>query len=222
MAIWCYKLKQMEKCSIKYKLKLFFIFCPFYLFFYILPNFHPKWPPLLLPLLPMEYEIPFLPWTFLLYISDYILVFAVILMHQDKEIFQSFARMAFSVLVFCGLFFIFFPTRYPRPEYPGVDSFLVGLAMTVVGNGDTPNNCFPSLHVAIGGISVWSLRFRGPRVFGLFTFWALLIFTSTLTTKQHYLIDIIGGFAVVLVVVFLEWALFEKRFLHDRVTRFFA
>jgi membrane-associated phospholipid phosphatase len=45
----------------------------------------------------------------------------------------------------------------------------------------------------------------------LFWLWTLTIYVSTLTTKQHYFLDILGGLAVMLIIASLEWALFERK-----------
>jgi membrane-associated phospholipid phosphatase len=76
--------------------------------------------------------------------------------------------------------------------------------MDFVYIADTPNNCFPSMHVALTSVSTWSLRGYAPRYFKLFMLWTLAIILSTLTTKQHYFVDILGGLGVLVVVVALE------------------
>jgi membrane-associated phospholipid phosphatase len=109
------------------------------------------------------------------------------------------------------LFFLFFPTAYPRPLYPEVDNILVAGAMKFIAVADNPNNCFPSMHIALTGVSSWAIRFLSRRLHLLFWLWTLTIYVSTLTTKQHYFLDILGGIAVMLIIASLEWALFERK-----------
>jgi hypothetical protein len=55
---------------------------------------------------------------------------------------------------------------------------------------DAPTNCFPSLHVGFTTLAVLSVGSRLRLFYGL---WALAVFASVITTKQHYLWDIGGG-----------------------------
>src|SRR4051812_6082269 len=114
----------MVKTNWKLKLGLFLLFAVGYAFFYILPNFHPLFPPAMLPRLGIDRVVPLIPWTFLVYLSDYAFIFIAISIIHDEEFF-AFARMNFGALVICGAFFLFFPTTYPRPEYPEVANPLV-------------------------------------------------------------------------------------------------
>lgn len=57
------------------------------------------------------------------------------------------------------------------------------------------HNYFPSLHVALAftGAATMGARWgRGPSL--VLYVWASLIALSTLTTHQHHLIDVVGGF----------------------------
>ena len=61
---------------------------------------------------------------------------------------------------------------------------------------DPPNNTFPSLHVAfmlLTALGVWRAERRiGPYLLGV----AALPAIAILTTKQHYVLDFIGGVAL--------------------------
>ena len=144
----------------------------------------------------------------------------IIAIHHDIGSYNQFARTCFVTLIACGLFFLFYPTSYPRPDYPITDNFLVNLVMSAIQAADTPNNCFPSLHVALSAVGAISLRNFSPKVRVLFWTWALLIFVSTLTTKQHYVLDVVAGISVALFVAFLD-RLYE-RYLLERVTKVFS
>ena len=86
---------------------------------------------------------------------------------------------------------------------------IVAFTMALINVADTPMNCFPSMHVALTGVAAWSVRNRGPKVVSLFCLWSLAIFASTMTTKQHYFFDIVGGLGVIVTVVVFDWAFFE-------------
>jgi membrane-associated phospholipid phosphatase len=195
----------------KYKIFLLGVFAAFYSVFYIYPNFYPLTPPRHLPVMPIDKTAPLLTWTFWVYLSEYILVAVVIAVLDDWADFNSWARMNFGALFICGAFFLLYPTAYPRPVYPDEQNTFVALAMNLVASFDTANNCFPSLHVAITTITVWFFRSQGRWLFVTFSIWGLAIIVSTMTTKQHYFIDIVGGLGVTSLVVYLEPILFRKR-----------
>jgi membrane-associated phospholipid phosphatase len=70
---------------------------------------------------------------------------------------------------------------------------------------DSPWNCFPSVHVSITSLvvmAVWRCRRRWGVVYAC---WTLLIVVSTLTTKQHYALDILGGMAMAAMVYLIAF-----------------
>lgn len=200
----------MGRVTGKFKLFLFFVFMIGYAFFYIFPNLFPSSTPSFLPFLAVDHAVAFLPWTFVVYVSHYFLVLSAVLLVSDPEEFGSFARTCFLILIICGTFFLVFPTSYPRPQYPAAENFVIAFVMAVVGNLDTPNNCFPSLHVALAAGVTWCMRLRGRNTFLFYAAWSLAVFASTLTTKQHYFVDILGGVGVAGFVGFFEWAFFQR------------
>jgi hypothetical protein len=100
------------KYSLREKVKVLGWFALGYGIFYIFPNFYASWKPSQLPLTWVDHSVPFLPWTFLIYTSDYLLILLAVLIIEDKESFQSFSRTMFCTLFICGLFFLFFPFRH--------------------------------------------------------------------------------------------------------------
>ncbi len=193
----------MLRCAWQYKLALFSVYAVTYCVFYIYPNVRPWSSPEYLSMLPLDLAIPFVPWTFAIYLSDYLLALVTIIILDDVDSFNSYSRMCFTGLIICGGFFFFLPTSYPRPPYPEVSNPLIAGLMQLVNVADTPNNCFPSMHVAMTGIAVWSVRGKGLKLF-----WGLpsgrLRSFSTLTTKQHYFVDILAGDGVAASVAYFD------------------
>ncbi len=190
--------------SFREKMRPLLLFFVGYGVFYIFPNFYATWQPSLLPLSSLDQAVPFLPWTFLIYTSDYVLIGLTILIIDDKLSFNSLSRMMFFALIICGLFFLLLPTTYPRPIYPVLDNLIIQRAMDLVYMADSPNNCFPSMHVALTSIATWNLRSRSKAIFIPFVVWTLAIIVSTMTTKQHYFVDLVGGLTVVFLVALAE------------------
>jgi membrane-associated phospholipid phosphatase len=194
--------------SLGYKLKIFFLYIAIYHVFYVLPNLFPLSPPSFLHFFDFEKSIPLVPWSFLVYLSIYVNIVLTIYLMNEIEIFHSYARAVLILFTVCGSFFLIFPTAYPRPPYPSVQNWLVSFGMNLVGKGDSPNNCFPSLHISYALVNWWWMRKLLPKYGLLFFCWALAIMITTLTTKQHYFVDVIGGTLVFLFVRFLDAAIF--------------
>lgn len=201
----------MEAVSVRYKLTILLSFAAAYWVFYLYPNLFATWEAHLLPLLWIDQRTPLLPGTFLIYLSDYLVFAFVIFLQRTKNEFHHLSRMCFMTLLLCGLFFLLYPTTYPRPAYPTVDCLIVQLAMDTIQNLDSPKNCFPSMHVALTGVATYSIRNRSKPLFLFFGVWTLLIYISTLTTKQHYFMDIVGGIGVLAVVAFIEMKFLSKQ-----------
>ncbi len=201
----------MSEATFNLKLKYLLLFSLAYCFFYLWPNFFPVFTPHFLPLTFIDIAIPFLPWTFTIYLSDYLLACSVIALQKEKEKYLSLVRMSFAALFICGTIFIVFPTCYPRPEYPTNEPWFIQFLMSLIANGDTPNNCFPSMHVTMTGVCAWSIRDKGLKWNIIYWIWSLAIFFTTLTTKQHYLFDVMGGIAVIVLVIFIETKLFSVK-----------
>lgn len=151
-----------------------------------------------IPFMFREDLIPFLPWTIVVYLSVFVQYFVVIYQIPDK--FLGILTKRFLVLLGITLvMFIIFPIEYPRHLYSS-DSFLI----TILRFADGPGNCFPSLHV-IETIFItacyWFLEKNIWRKL-MMVLWSMLIIISVLTTKQHYIIDIIGGIVLVIPFIF--------------------
>ncbi len=172
---------------------------------YFLTNHHPIFLPRELPLLGIDRAIPFVPWTVLIYVSEYFFFVAVYLVCRDMEnvnkyLYSFFATQAFS----CAIFF-FWPTVFPRELYPvpdGTNPLIDGIWMWLREN-DAATNCFPSLHVSTVYLSAFIFRDEQKEKFPFFITWGTLIAFSTLPTKQHYFIDIVAGFSLSLVFYWL-------------------
>ncbi len=204
----------------KIKLSLLAVYALAYQIFYTIPNLYPLYAPKMISLMGVDLVTPFVPWTFVIYISHYVLALSAILLINSEENFWSYVRMMFLTLLISGSFFWFFPTVYPRPDYPDVDNWLVSFTMNLVRSADTPNNCFPSMHVATAVVTTLIMRQVRPRFFWIYLSWTIAVLISTLTTKQHYFIDIIGGCGVAFFAQFVQgWVPALPRIVSQRFPR---
>ena len=141
------------------------------------------------PLVANEASIPFLPWTFFIYISV-LLQAALVLKIMPRPMLRSVLRYLGLVIFFSLIFFILVPIEYPRALYHTA-SPLIHIFRWIDGAG----NCFPSLHVVVTvAISMCYMLIEHSwwkRV--AMWLWTILVIISVLTTKQHYLLDVVGG-----------------------------
>jgi membrane-associated phospholipid phosphatase len=139
----------------------------------------------------LEQMIPFWDWSVWVYASDYLFPFVI---GYQLHIGTNLSRVCFGFFlmsILTNLIFFFYPVRYPRELFPLADDS--SLLMRWIREVDSPVNCFPSAHVAIVWVTLLAIRRERPEQFPRFLVWAILICVSTLTTKQHYLVDVIGG-----------------------------
>jgi len=167
-------------------------------------NHYPLRDPSFLPFLPFERSLPFLGWTVLIYVSAFPQVGAAWLL--DRETLARGAAAAYGVLVVHALIFAVFPTTYPRPVDPSIHSPLLRGLYGALCLADSPRNCFPSLHVSMSTLLSMAVRRCRPRLGVVFLWWSFLIALSTLTTKQHYALDVFGGAAIAFAAYYLVFA----------------
>lgn len=200
-----------------YKLSWFAVFAVAYVVFYSYPNFYPRVTPHLLAQTAWEVQIPFLPWTFLVYCSDYVLAALVIARLNTPSSFHALVRRAFGALVLSGVVFWVYPTAMERPAFMASGSSFIDAVVRFTQAVDAPTNCFPSLHIGFTGLAIACLYPLSRPLFWGFLGWGLAITVSVLTTKQHYFWDIPGGLGLVFLVLALERFALSFAWLRSRI-----
>lgn len=146
--------------------------------------------------LPVDQQIPFLPWTVSIYYGCYVIwtINYILCARQDKQTAYRFLSADFLAKTVCLVCFLVFPTTNTRPvvEAEGFWNRVVqGLYAA-----DAADNLFPSIHCLTSWFCYIGLRGNRdiPRWYQTFSFWAAVaVFLSTLTTKQHVVVDVFGG-----------------------------
>ena len=144
--------------------------------------------------------IPFLPWTVWIYLIGLFFPIPYII---DK-VRQPETLIAALLATLCSGFvaFIFFwlvPMAYPRPLVISGGDVISNQLLALVYLLDTPINTFPSLHVAYSTIFYLVIKEEVPSQRRFFFINLCLILVSTLTTKQHFLLDGIAGVILALI-----------------------
>lgn len=134
--------------------------------------------------------IPFLPCSWLIYVLffPFVVVAAAYGSARRFAVFMEAGALAF--LVALPLFWLL-PESLPRPDPALIGNGFLHQRLSRLWALDLPVNGFPSLHVAITCLACRMLagHYRGLWIVAL----GGLICLSTLTTKQHTLIDVLGG-----------------------------
>ncbi|NBF04100.1 phosphatase PAP2 family protein [Pseudomonas sp. Fl5BN2] len=139
---------------------------------------------------PLDQLIPFIAQSWWVYVLFFPLV-PLAAAYASADAFRAFRNatgIAFAVAILC---FWLFPEFIPRPDIGSLDNAFVQQRLSRLWQLDRASNGCPSLHVAVTCLAcraLWRVRYRWLVGLG-----GLLICLSTLTLKQHTLIDVAGG-----------------------------
>ncbi len=182
----------------KWPLSCLGIFAFFYVYGKAAAVPHPQ----LLPLTWLDQATPLLPWTVLIYLSDYLYILLLIALFRRKDLYSKACYgVLFGVLISVSIFHIY-PTTYPRMTEAIEQPW--GWLFAFLHGFDAPSNCLPSLHVSNTLTPTWYLvqqDEKRPKFHSLLWLWSIAICLSTVTTKQHYAVDILGGVCVSLLSI---------------------
>lgn len=176
---------------------------------YLLLNHHPFFERRHLPLTALDEAVPFVLWTvwpyLALLLSDVVLPFFV----TNR---QRFRRMLVAYGVAIALNFTIwalFPAEYERPPVP-VGETLTEAVYRLLVSVDAAGNCFPSGHITIPAVGVWAVAGEHRRWAPALWIGLALLSVTILTTKQHYLFDLFGGFATAFVGIVVSRRLMAR------------
>jgi len=178
------------------------------------------------PEISLDSKIPPVAWMIIPYASLYLLTPGSIFLHPLTDRGRMELLLALQGLVlltaFHGIFFVLFPADIALRDqltseilsYEGIFGSIFGVIHTI----DNPTNAWPSLHVTLSYIicrvlTIWLNRDYAETVWGKPLKWILwinwvLLCASILTTKQHFVFDLITGLAL----AFGWWWLIEPGF----------
>ena len=164
----------------------------------------------------IDEKIPFIPQFIWIYHSIVpVIALTAILLFQKREIFLG---LVFSI-IFAGIFmclsYIAFPSFYPR-EMLVDSSTLTGWLIEITRSIDGPHNTFPSGHVTFAWLLVFFVGLsqytrKHLWIQGIYFFWATLLTISTLTLKQHFIVDVFSGIVLATATYFLARKLFVRQ-----------
>lgn len=176
---------------------------------YLTTNHFPSKPPVLLPMLWIDNVIPFIPETVWFYMSEYVFFLFVVMASRNSLSLNKYFYAYLALWSSAVLFFLGFPTTYPRDLFPLPESLdpITYYAFSQLRITDTPTNCLPSLHVAAVYLSSMIFLNQSRWKFVFFFSWATVVAISTLTSKQHYFVDVLSGF---ILAALFYWVFYFK------------
>ena len=159
---------------------------------------------------PLDDLIPFNEWFVLPYCSWFLLLAVVtaLLWWNDTESYDKLCLMMFSGMTLCLILYMVLPNGLdirPTAEAVGRDNIAMQI-MQLLWKADPSVNVCPSIHCQSSGcmalaFSQSRLAKGRPGLKVLAWVWAALICASTVFTKQHSILDVVCGLALVAVWV---------------------
>ena len=151
---------------------------------------------------PVDDKIPFLPWTVLPYCFWFPMIafYPLIVFRTDPCSYCGYLMTMVMEIVLSVVCYLIYPTSFQRPVPP--DGFWGNFMKFVYHGSYRGLNCAPSLHCSscflvicvsftCAGMSLWVRAFTVSI--------AIMIVLSTLTTKQHTLIDVLTAVPLFLI-----------------------
>ena len=173
--------------------------------------------PKFFPLTNFELGIPFEPVSIWAYVLLYPFNVVTFFLYQEDKTLNHIGWGFILLQVFAFFVFMFYPVAYPIHFYPLPSGDSLSLKLfEFIRFMDRPVNCFPSLHVANSYMVAFGFVLENRKMFVPWFLIATVIALSTLTTKQHYFLDILFGFFLALSIFFIMfWLLKDFKPLHN-------
>lgn len=180
---------------------------------YLLTNRFQLSTPITLPLTWVDRTCPLIPSTVWIYASELLYFPCAYLLCRNLRNINLFLYAFATLQLVSNAIFFFWPTTFPRDAFqiPSDTGAWSRFAFETMRSTDTAANCCPSLHVS--GVFMTGFLFLGEqrRKLPFFMTWATAIAFSTLTTKQHYLVDVVTGFALAVAIHLLVRRVLSSR-----------
>ena len=166
----------------------------------------------------VDRSLPFVPQFLVIYFGCYLFwaVNYILIARQDRRSVYQFFTGDFISRCICLGFFLAYPTTNTRPLI--TDGGLWNQAALWLYSIDAADNLFPSIHCLVSWFCFLGIKDqkRIPTWYkGVSFTLAVLVFLSTIFTKQHVLVDVAGGVILAQVCFILGqktklWHIYER------------
>ncbi|RYC38190.1 phosphatase PAP2 family protein [Pectobacterium zantedeschiae] len=135
--------------------------------------------------------IPFSPSAIWLYLSFFIIIPLSYLSCPMTRL-AGLRRATQLTALIAGMVYLIFPTTMTYPQVVGDD--LSARLLQLLQRIDSPQNCLPSLHIALTVLAVWAMSDSQQKVKTcLYLLWGAAIAFSILQLRRHLFIDLVTG-----------------------------
>ena len=166
----------------------------------------------------LDRSLPFVPQFLVVYFGCYLFwaVNYILIARQERHRVYQFFTGDFLSRCICLVFFLVYPTTNTRPVI--TDAGLWNQAALWLYSVDAADNLFPSIHCLVSWFCFLGIKDqkRIPAWYkGVSFVLAVLVFLSTIFTKQHVLVDVAGGVILAQVCFILGqktklWHIYER------------
>ena len=166
----------------------------FFVIYFYLMN-HPVFPVRVMPILGIDLWLPILSWTTWVYFSLWFYILIPLCFMRTIQCMVQFTTGAFILSLFGFLSYFLFPTAIVGWDY----DWSLYPSLAFLKEADAAGNACPSLHVAFSVFAaLWLSKvlsaLQSHSFWNIVNFlWCAMIVVSTMTTKQHVLIDVLCG-----------------------------
>lgn len=188
-----------------------FISLFFVAYFYVLN--HPAYPTTVIPLTFFDELIDFQPLALPFYLSLWLYVAIPPALITERDELVAFT-ISIALMSIAGLtIFYFWPTAIPVSEI----DWRLHPSIRFLKDVDAAGNACPSMHVATAIFSCAWLdhlfrRIKTPTWFRLINIlWCVAIVYSTIATRQHVALDVLGGIVLAGIAILLSRLIFWKK-----------
>ena len=144
----------------------------------------------------IDTSLPLMPSWVYVYVFVYFVAFLPMAVVANQRLFQRGVIAYLAAQFTCFVVFYTYPVEMALRQEPDAADTFAQWGLLVVHWIDGPGTCLPSLHVTaatMGALLCWKAD-RLTSILALMA--AALIGISTLLVKQHYIVDVVLGFAV--------------------------
>ncbi|WP_413528617.1 phosphatase PAP2 family protein [Rahnella inusitata] len=150
----------------------------------------------------IDRAIPFSPTAIWLYLSFFLIIPLAYLTCPANRLRWLRNSMMLTALL-SGVVYMLWPTTLVYP--PFTQDTLSGRMLKSLTDIDSPQNCLPSLHMALTVLSVWAVSGENRWKTAAYVLWCLAIGFSILQLRRHLFVDLLSGATLALGVGALLW-----------------
>jgi len=155
----------------------------------------------------VDRKIPYVPLFSLVYFSTVPFLFVPFVILSDARQFCWMVACYTVITVVSSLIHVAIPSKIERVEQVTTGG-ITGRMLRLFQKNFKPYGNFPSMHVGLSVPAVIAY-FMGCGILAgsIAAIWAILIALSTLFAKQHYILDVMAGFAGGILIAALAYLL---------------